>query len=74
MQGNFWVDENFPDVLHLGVHAPIFGGDVTGQARVELTSSLRYDIDLSTRILICSSSAPIISDHALSSMAIWRAD
>jgi hypothetical protein len=46
VHSKFWIDKQAPDVLHLGLKAPLFGGDISGQARVELNSLLRYELDL----------------------------
>src|SRR5262249_37721611 len=35
-----------PDVMVLGVNAPLFGGRISGQARVEVNSTLRYYMNL----------------------------
>jgi hypothetical protein len=40
------IFEETPDVLILGFQAPLFGGQVSGPGRVELTSTLRYELDL----------------------------
>jgi hypothetical protein len=40
------VKEKQPDVLTIDVHAPLFGGDISGQARIEFNSSLRYELNL----------------------------
>jgi hypothetical protein len=40
------VPKKTPDVMVLGVNAPLFGGKISGQARVEVNSTLRYDMDL----------------------------
>jgi hypothetical protein len=40
------VPKKSPDVLVLGVNAPLFGGNISGQARIEMNSTLRYDMDL----------------------------
>jgi hypothetical protein len=50
VRGHFGVDEHAPDVMLATVSAPIFDGNVSGQARVEFNSadsSLRgYEVDL----------------------------
>lgn len=35
-----------PDVLLIGLRAPIYGGDVVGQMRVDFNSALRYEMNL----------------------------
>jgi hypothetical protein len=35
-----------PDVIILGLKAPIFGGQISGPGRIELNSTLRYFLDL----------------------------
>lgn len=41
------VKKETPDVLHVGLtKAPLFGGDVSGQARIEFSSTLRYELNL----------------------------
>jgi hypothetical protein len=42
----FHVDGKAPDVLLVDVHAPVHGGDITGQVRLECNSTLRYEINL----------------------------
>jgi hypothetical protein len=42
----FYVKPEAPEVLVLGLNAPIFGGEISGQARVEFTSTLRYELNL----------------------------
>lgn len=44
--GNFQVQELNPDVLTLGMKAPLFGGDLSGEARVEFGPRLRYEVNL----------------------------
>jgi hypothetical protein len=43
---HFAVREGAPDVLLFGMRAPLFGGDVTGQGRLEFNSLFRYEVDL----------------------------
>jgi hypothetical protein len=40
------VRKDAPDVLLVGVKAPLFGGDVAGQVRVDFNSTLRYEVNL----------------------------
>jgi hypothetical protein len=40
------VYEKAPDVVVLGLQAPIFDGRVSGPARIEMGSTLRYELDL----------------------------
>jgi hypothetical protein len=35
-----------PDVLLVDLYAPVFGGDLSGQARVDFHNDLRYDLNL----------------------------
>jgi hypothetical protein len=42
----FEVRKESPDVLLIGLRAPIFNGDVAGQARVDFNSALRYELNL----------------------------
>jgi len=46
IHAKFQVTENSPDVMLMGLRAPIFGGDVTGQIRVDLNSAMRYEMNL----------------------------
>jgi hypothetical protein len=46
VHAKFSVLENSPDVLLVGLRAPIFGGDVTGQIRLDLNSAMRYEMNL----------------------------
>lgn len=46
VHAKFQMRDSSPDVLLVGLRAPIFGGDVTGQIRVDLNSSLRYEMNL----------------------------
>ncbi len=45
-QANYLVPENAPDVLLVGLRAPLYDGDITGRARVDFNSTLRYYLDL----------------------------
>jgi hypothetical protein len=38
--------EDAPDVVVVGLKAPLFGGQISGPGRVELSSTLRYELDL----------------------------
>jgi hypothetical protein len=40
------VPKNAPDVLHIGLRAPLFSGDVTGECRVNLHSTPSYALNL----------------------------
>jgi hypothetical protein len=40
------VKESAPDILLLDLRAPIFGGDISGEARIEFNSMLRYELNL----------------------------
>jgi hypothetical protein len=40
------IAKDAPDALLVGLKAPLFGGEISGQARVELGSHLRYELDL----------------------------
>jgi hypothetical protein len=40
------IRKEAPDVLLIGLRAPIFSGDVTGQIRVNLNSALDYEMNL----------------------------
>jgi hypothetical protein len=42
----FEVSKTSPDVLLVGLRAPIYGGDVVGQVRVDLHSTIRYELNL----------------------------
>jgi hypothetical protein len=42
----FEVRKNAPDVLLVGVHAPLFAGDVSGQVRIDFNSTVRYEVNL----------------------------
>jgi len=47
VQGNFHVLDKEPEVLVLGLKAPLFGGDVSGQVRMEMNKSkTRYSLNL----------------------------
>jgi hypothetical protein len=46
VRSHFVVRESAPDVMLFGLRAPVFGGDISGQGRLEFNSSLRYEIDL----------------------------
>jgi hypothetical protein len=40
------VDKDARDVLHLGLKAPLFGGEISGEGRLELTSYSRHHYEL----------------------------
>lgn len=44
--GHFQIHENAPEVLTLGLKAPLFGGDLSGEARLEFGPRLRYELNL----------------------------
>jgi hypothetical protein len=46
VRADFHVKENAPDVMLLGLRAPLFGGDVSGQMRFQFGSDLRYAMNL----------------------------
>ncbi|MCI0378421.1 MAG: AsmA-like C-terminal region-containing protein [Gemmataceae bacterium] len=46
VQAKFQIHEQHPDVLLLGIKGPVFGGDISGQARVEFNSAMRYEVNL----------------------------
>jgi hypothetical protein len=46
VQASFHMLEKSPDLLEIGLKAPIFGGDVTGQVEVHFNSTLRYEVNL----------------------------
>jgi len=46
MHANLYIREDMPQILHVTVQAPVFGGDVAGEARVELGQNLRYEVNL----------------------------
>jgi hypothetical protein len=46
VHAKFQMRDTSPDIMLVGVRAPLFGGDVTGQIRVDLNTSLRYDMNL----------------------------
>lgn len=46
VHAKFVMRDTSPDVMLVSVRAPIFGGDVVGQMRVDLNSALRYEANL----------------------------
>jgi hypothetical protein len=46
VHANLLVRKNEPESLIVGLKAPLFGGDVSGQARVEFGPKLRYELNL----------------------------
>jgi hypothetical protein len=46
LQARFQVKESAPEVLLIDLKAPIFGGDISGEARIEFNSTLRYELNL----------------------------
>jgi hypothetical protein len=47
VQGSLQVLDKEPEVLALGIKAPVFGGDVSGQVRIEVNKSkTRYNLNL----------------------------
>ncbi|MBI3406879.1 MAG: hypothetical protein HY040_00800 [Planctomycetes bacterium] len=46
VSGKFEVRREIPDLLLLGVRAPIFGGDLAGQMRVDFHSGMKYEMNL----------------------------
>lgn len=43
---HFRIDGKTPDVLTMNLKAPLFGGDVAGQVRLDFHSSLGYELNL----------------------------
>lgn len=46
VQIGFQVQKETPDMLLVGLRAPMFGGDVAGQVRVDFNSTVRYELNL----------------------------
>lgn len=46
VQVKFQVKEQTPDIMLVGFKAPLFGGDVSGEGRIEFASALRYELNL----------------------------
>jgi hypothetical protein len=46
VQAGFEIPKATPDRMHVTLHAPIFGGDVTGDMRVDLNSTVGYELNL----------------------------
>jgi hypothetical protein len=40
------IYKDTPDVVIMGIKAPLFGGQISGPGRIELNSTLRYEVDL----------------------------
>ena len=46
IHGKFNVRNETPEFFNIDINAPIFGGDVTGQVRIEMTSVMHYELNL----------------------------
>jgi hypothetical protein len=46
LHGNLIIKKETPDVLALNLEVPAFGGDISGEARLDLNSTLRYEMNL----------------------------
>ena len=46
VQANFLVKEDAPDIMQIGLKAPLFGGDISGQMRLQCGSDFRYAMNL----------------------------
>jgi len=46
VQGHFLVNDDKPEVLAIGLKAPLFGGDISGQIALKMNSSLPFDLNL----------------------------
>ncbi|MCC6417667.1 MAG: hypothetical protein IT429_05405 [Gemmataceae bacterium] len=46
VQARLLVKEPSPEVLGVALYAPTFGGDVSGQARIDFHADLRYELNL----------------------------
>ncbi len=46
VHAKFRMTETHPDIMLVGLRAPLFGGDVTGQIRVDFNSALNYAMNL----------------------------
>ena len=43
---DFHIEENTPDMLIAGISAPVFGGDITGQVRVDFHQAAKFELNL----------------------------
>jgi len=46
VHAHFRIPEDSPEILAMGLRAPLYGGDVAGEIRFDLRSTLRYEINL----------------------------
>jgi hypothetical protein len=46
VHSHFEIKEKVPGILLVGLYAPLYGGDVSGQARLDFGPTLRYELDL----------------------------
>jgi uncharacterized protein involved in outer membrane biogenesis len=46
VHAHFRIPEDTPEILSMGLRAPLYGGDVAGEIRFDLRSTLRYEINL----------------------------
>jgi hypothetical protein len=46
VHSQFLITKNAPDVLLLGLKAPLYGGEISGQGRIDLNSTVRYELNL----------------------------
>ena len=46
VHAHFRIPEDSPEILSMGLRAPIYGGDIAGEIRFDLRSTLRYELNL----------------------------
>jgi hypothetical protein len=47
---HFEITEEAPDVLMMQLNAPLYGGAITGEVRIDFNSTLRYELNLTLSI------------------------
>lgn len=62
------VPEDKPDVLQVSLHAPLFGGDISGVGRVDFHSDLRYELNLTASQINLKQ----LGEHNLAGRAEWE--
>jgi hypothetical protein len=68
VQCHFQIYEKQPETVLLELKAPIFGGEISGQGRVDLGPNLRYDLNLTASQVRLEEFA----QHNLKEQAQWK--
>jgi hypothetical protein len=73
VKGPFHILEKQPELLLLGLNAPIFGGDVTGQVALDFSATPRFELNLTaSQIDLEQFGRHNLADSKISGIAVGR--